>query len=88
MSNHRAFFFSAVPPSVAGSDHLGEGAALAQRVDAEGVDAKGDHLQQAAGHRELLRQVDELVLVTQRAVEGRGGHDREQRQAVATARTL
>ncbi len=63
MSNHRAFFFSV----------------LGRVQVTRRVDAKGDDLQQAAGHRKVLQQMG--TLAADRRVEGECGHDREQRQA-------
>src|SRR6266478_3260454 len=40
------------------------------RVEAEARGAEGDDLQQPAGHREVLEEVDELVLVGEMIVEG------------------
>jgi len=66
--------------SASGTDRLAGGLARADRIDAPGAGAEGHDLQQAAGHRDVLQQVDHLVLVAHVAVEGKGRNDREQRE--------
>ncbi|MNL27088.1 hypothetical protein D3C87_1486550 [compost metagenome] len=50
-------------------------------VDAEGTGTEGHDLDQATGHREVLQEVEQLVLVAQRVVKDERGGDREDGQS-------
>lgn len=52
-------------------------AAVAVGIQAQGAGAEGGHLQQPAGDRQVLQEVDELVLVAQLVVEGQGRRHRK-----------
>lgn len=61
---------------------------LATRVQAEASCAVGHDLQQTAGHRDVLEEVNELVLIGQSTVEDHRSEDTEKRQPAATTRVL
>src|ERR1700741_416460 len=47
-------------------------------IQAHAATAEGNHMQEAAGDRDILEEVDELVLVAEIAMEEHGGSKREQ----------
>ena len=49
----------------------------ATTVETQAPTAERHHVQQAARDRDVLKEVDELVLITQMVVEERGGHESE-----------
>ena len=46
-------------------------------VQAEAARSEGDHLEETAGHRDVLEEVDELILVGEVVVECERGGNRE-----------
>ncbi len=61
---------------------------LATRVQAEAACAVRHDLQQTAGHRDVLEEVNELVLIGQSTVEDHRSEDTEKRHPAATTRVL
>jgi hypothetical protein len=57
-------------------------------VQAECPSAERENLQQPARHRQVLHEVEQLVLVTQRAVKDQGRDDTEDRRTVRMPRGL
>src|SRR5438445_8128133 len=53
---------------------------VASCVEADATGTEGDDLQQPASHRDVLEEVEELVLVGEIAVEGECGRDGEGRE--------